>query len=160
MLERIAHALRVLWGAPVTRRDTQTPDLFAVPQPAAPVPASMDYRATLAHLIADMLRESGHDRYALAAMTSRLVGKEVSKYMLDAYTAESREEFNLPAYLIPALETACESHAISNWLAGVRGARLMVGRDAVTAEIGRIERQRDELTEQIRAIKARLRRTP
>lgn len=141
------------------RRDTASGDLFAVPQPAAPVPASMDHRATLGHLLGDMMAASGLDRYEIAARASRLAGKEVSKYMLDAYTAESREEFNLPAWLIPALETACDSHAITAWLATARGGRLYVGPDALAAELGRIERQREALTAQARGIKDTLRKT-
>ena len=142
----------------MSRRDTSTGDLFAVPQPAAPVPGALDYRATVAHLLADMLRTSGQDRYGIAAAASRLAGKDVSKYMLDAYTSESREEFNLPAWLVPSLEAACESHAISAWLAGVRGGRLLIGREALNAELGRLERQRDEAGQQIRALRDQLRR--
>lgn len=139
------------------RRDRNTLDLFEVPQPAAPLPGSMDFRSVIAHLVAQMLRESGLDRFEVAARMSRLTGKDVSKYMLDGYTAESRDEFNLPAYLIPAAETVCSSHLISTWLAGVRGGRLLVGRDALAAELGRIERQRDELAGQARALKDQLR---
>ena len=142
----------------MSHRDTSTGDLFAVPQPAAPVPGALDYRATVAHLLADMLRTSGQDRYGIAAAASRLAGKDVSKYMLDAYTSESREEFNLPAWLVPSLEAACESHAISAWLAGVRGGRLLIGREALNAELGRLERQRDEAGQQIRALRDQLRR--
>lgn len=119
----------------------------------------MDYRAVVAQLIARMLADSGLSRFAVAAAVSELTGKEVSKYMLDAYTAESRDEFNAPAYLIPAIETACKSHLYANWLAGVRGGRLLIGRDALAAELGRIERQRDELAGQARALKDTLRRS-
>lgn len=139
-------------------RDTRTADLFAVPHAAAPVPASMDFRATVAHLLAQMLAESGVDRYEIAARASRLAGKEVSKYMLDAYTAESREEFNLPLWLLPALETACASNVLTAWLAGTRGGRLYVGVDALAAELGRIEQQRDALHTQAAEIKDTLRR--
>lgn len=142
----------------MTRRDTTTADLFAVPRPAAPVPASMDYRATVAHLLAQMLAESGVDRYEIAARASRLAGKDVSKYMLDAYTAESRDEFNLPLWLLPVIESACASHALTAWLASTRGARLYVGVDALAAELGRIEQQRDALHTQASALKDTLRR--
>ncbi len=143
----------------MSRRDASTGDLFAVPQPAAPVSGAMDYRTVMAHLLAEMLRESSRDRYAVAAEASRLAGKELSKYMLDAYTAESRETFNAPAWAIPALETACGSHRITSWLAGVRGGRLLIGREALNAELGRLERQRDEAGQQIRALRDQLRRS-
>ena len=141
-----------------TVRSIGTGDLFEVPHTPAPVPGSMDYRAVVAHLLSQMIAESGLDRFEVAARMSRLTGKDVSKYMLDGYTAESREEFNAPAYLIPVAELVCESHLYSNWLAGIRGGRLLVGRDALNAELGRIERQRDELGTQARQLKEQLRR--
>lgn len=143
----------------MTRRDATTRDLFAVPQPAAPAPASMDYRKTIAQLLAQMFVESGLDRYEIAARASRLAGKEISKYMLDAYTAESRDEYNAPAWVIPVLEAVCDSHQLSNWQAIVRGGRLFIGVDALAAEIGRIERQRDQLADQARSMKHTLRET-
>ncbi|MCP1375352.1 hypothetical protein [Dyella lutea] len=135
-----------------------TGDLFAIPVPASPLPGSMDYRAVVAHLVASMIAESGLTRYAIAAQVSELVNKDVSKYMLDAYTAESRDEFNAPAWLLPVIETVCKSHLYSNWLAEIRGGRLLIGRDALAAELGRIERQRDELGTQARTIKEQLRK--
>ena len=142
----------------MSRRDSATGDLFAVPQPAAPLPGSMDFRATLSHLVSEMFRAAGKDRHTIAAMCSRLTGKDVSKYMLDGYTAESREEFNLPLWLVPALETACSAHDLTNWLAGVRGGRLLIGPEALAAELGRITRQKQELADQERALKEQMRR--
>lgn len=145
----------------MTRRDRVTVDLFEVPRPAAPVAGSMDYRPVITALVGQMLDAAARhakDRYQVAAEVSRLAGKEVSKYMLDAYSAPSRDEYNIPAWLMPLLESVCETHDYSVWLAGVRGARLSVGADALAAELGRIDRQRDELASQARAIKGQLRR--
>ncbi|MGO4699841.1 hypothetical protein [Dyella sp. 2RAB6] len=140
------------------RRDPNNLDLFEVPRPAATLPGSMDYRTTVAHLLSEMFRESGKDRQSVAADMTRLAGKEVSKYMLDGYTAESRDEFNIPAYLMPVAEAACQSFIYSNWLASVRGGRLLIGQDALAAELGRIERERDELATRARYLRETLRR--
>lgn len=148
--------------APV-RRDRQTGDLFFdVPRPAAPVPGSMDFRPVVTALVGQMLADAacgGKDRWAVAADVSRLAGKEVSKYMLDAYSAPCRDDYNIPAWLIPLLETACDSHAFSAWLAEVRGARLSIGRDAVAAELGRVSRERDDLAQREKALREQLRRS-
>ena len=144
----------------MSRRDSLTPDLFEVPVAPAALPASMDHRATIAHLLGEMFVASGLDRYEIAARASRYAGKDISKYMLDAYTAESREEFNPPLWLIPAVEAACDSHLLTSWLCTVRGGRLYVGADALAAELGRIERQRDALHAQASTIKRRLKRAP
>jgi len=39
-------------------QDTQTFDLFEVPQPAAQLPASMDYGVLVAHMISSVLRDA------------------------------------------------------------------------------------------------------
>lgn len=140
------------------RIDILTGDLFAVPQAAAADPGSMDYRSTVSIILGDMLQACGRDRHDVAAAASKLTGKDVSKHMLDGYTAESREDFNVPLYLAPALEVACGSYELSGWLAKVRGARLVIGADALNAELGRLERLRDSTGEQIKVLKERLRR--
>lgn len=134
-------------------KDPLTIDMFDVPSPAPDLPGTMDYRAQVSHLVSEMLRSAPHDRYDIAAKMSRLTGKDVSKNMLDAYASDAREDHNLPFYLLPALETVCESHAMTAWLADVRGGRLLVGREALNAELGRLERQRDEAAKRIKQLK-------
>jgi hypothetical protein len=140
-----------------TKADDRTLDLFEVPQPAAPIPAGMDYRALVAALVARVFKEAdADDRYEIAARMSRLTGREVSKYMLDAYTSEAREEFNLPFWLVPALETACGTHDLTNWLVATRGGRMYVGREALTAELGQLEKKKLELERLIKNLKKRM----
>lgn len=139
------------------RRDPLTLDLFEVPQPAAPLPASMDYRAQVSAIVAAMLKQTNKDRYDIAAACSRLTGTEVSKYMLDAYASEARETFNLPLWLVPALEEACQSHDLTNWLVAARGGRLYLGKDVLHAELGKLEKEREEIARSIKEIKNRMR---
>lgn len=137
------------------RRDTQTLDLFAIPEPA-PLPASHDFRAVVSHLVADALKQHPADRYDAAAKISRLAGRDVSKFMLDAYASEAREEFNMPLYLVAAFEAALGTHALTNWLTSVRGGRLFIGCESLTAELGRLEQIRDNATKKIRELKRRM----
>lgn len=134
-------------------QDTQTFDLFEVPQPAAQLPASMDYGSFVAHMTSSVLRDADCDRHEVAARMSRLTGKEVSKYMIDAWSSESRDTYNIPFYLVPVLETACSSHQFTNWLAGIRGGRLLIGREALNAELGRLEHAKAQATQKIRDLK-------
>lgn len=139
-------------------RDRLTGDLFvAVPSPAPVVASSMDYRTTVAHLVSDVLRGAECDRYGVAASMSRYVGKDIAKATLDAYTAESRDAYNLPFYLAPALEAATGSYALTEWLAKVRGARILVGAEVLTAELGRLERERDLAGDRIKALREQMR---
>lgn len=146
----------------MTRRDPATADLFAlplVPQPAQATPGAMDFRTEVAHGLSEMFSHSGLDRYDISARASRLAGRPISKAMLDGYTAESREEFNVCLALVPVLEEVCRSTALSAWLAGKRGGQLLVGRDALAAELGRIEEQRQSLNERAAALRDVLRRS-
>lgn len=134
-------------------KDTQTLDLFEVPQPAEQLPASMDYGVLVAHMVSDVLRNADCDRHEVAARMSRLTGKEISKYMLDAWSSESRDAYNIPFYLVAVLETACSTHQFTNWLAGIRGGRLLIGREALNAELGRLEHARAQASQKIRDLK-------
>lgn len=144
------------------RRDSATADLFAMPCPAAAIPASMDYRKPVSHIVAAMFAEAaaaGLDRYEIAARASRLAGRDISKAMLDGYTAESREEFNLPLWLSAVLETVCSSTRLTEWLASVRGGRVFIGAATLDAEIGRLASERDQANERMRELKVLRRST-
>jgi hypothetical protein len=140
-------------------RDHVSGDLFAaIPRPAPSVPGGMDFRPQLSMLVGDMLTKAhasdrSLDRYAIAAIASRLAGKEISKAMLDGYTAESREAFNLPLWCVPALETACGSTALTEWLADVRGGRLVLGPAALDEEIGRLQGDKELIDERLRELR-------
>lgn len=134
-------------------RDTKTRDMFEVPQPVAPLPSSMDYRQTVSAMVGAALKDADGDRYEIAARMSRLSGQEVSKYMLDAWSSEARDAYNMPFYQAPVLETACGTHLFSSWLATQRGGRLLIGREALNAELGKLEHLRDEAGRKIRELK-------
>ena len=129
------------------------PCLFDIPEPPSTLPGSQGHRVTVCHLVGEMLKATPKDRWAIAGEMTRLCDREVSKHMLDAYAAEGREEFNIPAYLIPPLEIATECYAFTRWLAEIRGGRLLVGREALNGELGRLERQRDETTRRIKNLR-------
>lgn len=137
------------------RHDLSTGDLFTLPQPAAPVPASMDYRAQVSSLVSEMLAQAhaaGIDRWEVAARASRLAGRDISKAMLDGYTSEAREEFNVPFWVVPLLETVCGSTLLTQWLARVRGGVLKVGAETLDAEIGRLLHEREKAGDQLRQL--------
>ena len=141
----------------MARRDPLTSDMFEVPAPVQG-PASLGFGVQVANMVSACLAASEFDRFEIAARMSRLTGREVSKYMVDAWSAESRENFNLPFYLVPAFEEACGAsiHTLTNWLASVRGGRLYVGRDALSAELGQLERQREQISRRAKDLRKRL----
>lgn len=137
-------------------------DLFdPQPQPKKWQPGSMDFRTAVCETLADMLdsaRKAGMDRHAVAAEASRLTGKDVTKNMLDAYTAPARDDFNCPQWLTPVLEVVCASTALASWHAHVHGGRLLVGAETLDAEIGRMMREQETAAARLRQLKEMRRR--
>ncbi|WP_416244310.1 hypothetical protein ACLSSQ_00230 [Azospira sp. APE16] len=133
--------------------DNLTMDLFEVPTPVSPRPGALLIGQQLRSLISDLLKASPLNRYEVAAKMSELVGHEITKNQLDSWTAESREGWRFPLEYLPALEVVLETHAITAWLADLRGARLSVGREALEAQLGKVSRMKDELSQQEKAIK-------
>lgn len=138
------------------RRDDITPDFFEIPAPPAPVGGSLNFDPQICAALSDTLKQSRKDRYEIAADMSRLLAREVSKNMLDAYTAESRDAYNFPLNYVAAFEVATESFALTQLLAQLRGCRMLVGEDALLAELGKVEREELQLRERKVALRAQL----
>lgn len=134
-------------------KDDRTLDIFTVPQPVLSVPGSGNYAAQISELVGEILKGSEHDRYEVAARMSRLSGDDVSKHMLDAWSSPARTDHNLPLYRAALLEEVCASHVLTNWQVALRGGRVAYGREALDAELGRLERLRDDASRKVRAIK-------
>ncbi|MCP1616604.1 hypothetical protein FBY21_1211 [Pseudomonas sp. SLBN-26] len=137
-------------------KDTRTLDLFEIPQPVLAVPGQGNYSMQVSELVGEMLKASDLDRYEIAARMSRLSGDDVSKAMLDAWSSPARVDHNLPLYRAALLEEVCASHVLTNWLVSLRGGRVAYGRDALLAELGRLERIREEAARQSRELKRRM----
>lgn len=138
------------------KRDAMTLDLFEVPQALPPLNGSHDFRAQVAGLVGEMLQQAkagGMSREAVAAEIARITGKDMNRATLDGYASEAQDDRNLALWVVPALETVCGSHLLTQWLVGVRGGKLLVGREALNAELGRLERARDEAARKIKALK-------
>lgn len=138
---------------PKRKRDDRTADLFEMPEQPDSYAASMDYRREVAHLVSQMLREADGDRYEIAARMSRMTGTEVSKYMLDAWSSESREAYNMPFWVAPVLEAACDCTLFTNWIATRRDGRVLFGREVLNAKRGKLERMKDRLELRINEIR-------
>jgi hypothetical protein len=133
--------------------DLLTGDLFAIPAPATPSIGGLDVGLRLRHLLSDLLKDSVLSRFQVAARMSELTGHEISKHQLDSWTAESREGWRFPLEYLPALEVALETHAVTAWVAHLRGCTMLVGKEALLAELGRVERAKQDLLGREKTIK-------
>lgn len=128
-------------------------DLFEIPCPVNPQPASLDHAIELRHLLSDALKKTMKTRFEVAARMSELTGHEISKAMLDAWSAESRESWRFPLEYATAFEIACETYGLTEFMARKRGCRVYAGDEVRQAEIGRIESQMDELASKLKTLK-------
>ncbi|WP_374342654.1 hypothetical protein [Azonexus sp.] len=133
--------------------DPLTLDLFEVPVARTPLPGALDVGLAVRHLISDLLKASPLTRYEIAARMSELLGHEVTKHQLDAWTAESREGWRFPLEYLPAFEVAVQTHQVTTWLADLRGCKVLVGKEALDAEIGKLERLKEEAGRKIKQLK-------
>lgn len=136
----------------MSRKDTLTGDLFLIPRPVMPNKGALACRAEIAGLMSDALK--GNDRFEVATEMSKLLGREITKNMLDAYTAESREDHIPPFDTAIAFDLATNSHTLLDFAASKLGARISVGKDALNSQLGKLERVRDEAAKQIKQLKA------
>lgn len=133
--------------------DTLTFDLFEVPSPAPQTPGSMNYSREIAATMSQALKDCPFDRVEVAARMTRLLGREVSLSMLNAYTAESRDMHNISLERAIAFDAATEGYALLNLYSGKLGCRVMVGKESLLAELGRIDQMKVDLARQEKAIK-------
>jgi hypothetical protein len=137
--------------------DFLTGELFAeIPQAAPTTPGAINYSREIAATMSQALKDSAHDRIEVSARMSRMLGREVSLSMLNAYTAGSDETHNISLERAIAFDAATDGHALLNFFSAKRGCRVMVGEDALLAELGRIERSEQVLRERKAALKAYL----
>lgn len=129
-------------------RDALTLDLFEIPSPTPPLPGNLDLDLQLREALSEALRYCDGGRFTVAATMSRLTGREISKYMLDAYTAESRTDHNFPLRYAAAFEVATGSFCLTQLLARSRGCKVLAGEEALLAELGRLEQLDAEVKQQ------------
>ncbi len=133
-------------------KDRYTLDMFEVANPVL-MAGDMDYRSTVSAMVSKMLSTSGLNRHDIAVEMSRLEGVHVSKYMLDAWSSEAREDFNIPFYQVLVLETVCDSNTLTDWHVEKRGGKVAYGKSVLEGELGKLEVLKQDVAKQIKEIK-------
>lgn len=137
-------------------RDSQTPDLFEIPRAPTPIGGSLNYALELRAVLSDSLKNTPKSRYEVAARMSELLGVEITKEMLDSWTAESKKPWRFPFEYAAAFEASCDTTSLQELLGRKRGSRILVGEDNLFAELGRIQQTRADLGEREKLIKRHL----
>jgi hypothetical protein len=140
--------------------DTFTRDLFAaVPKPASLESGVMSIKVKIAHAMSKAMKDCPFDRYEIAARMSRILGRDVSKHMLDAYAAASRDTHIPNLEFCIAFDAATEQNELLNLYASLRGCAVLVGEETLRAELGRLEMQEQDTKARKRWLKEYLSRS-
>lgn len=138
-------------------RDSRTadffPDHFEIPLAPAPIGGSLKFDKEVAHVLSAALKDTPKSRYDVAARMSELTGDQITKEMLDAWTAESKKLWRFPFEYSAAFEVACETNCLQELLCRKRGSRILVGDETLFAELGRIQQKQTDLADRAKRIK-------
>jgi hypothetical protein len=92
----------------------------------------------------------------IAAIMSELTGADISTAMINAWTAESHPGHRFPFEYAAAFEAATNSTELQELLAHKRGTMVLMGPEILDAQLGSIQRQKDELKERERALRLQM----
>ena len=131
-------------------------DLFQIPTAVEPTAGALSWDAQLRAALSQVLKETPHSRDIVAARMSELLGEPVTKARLDSWTAESKDGHRFPLAYLLAFEVACETHAITQLLVAKRGCVLLVGKEALLGELGRLDKAEADIKAKRRRLKAQM----
>lgn len=106
-----------------------------------PTQGSLNITEKLRTAMVRAIRSSGKDRFQIAGEMSHLVDRQITKMMLDSWTAESKPGNRPPADVLPAFcraTSSTEPIEVLNEPAGIFG---LPGPDALRAEIQKYAEQ-------------------
>lgn len=110
--------------------------------PPDTTPGGQNQDLELRDLISRILSDSGRSREQIAEQMTALLGRSISKHMLDRWASPGcTDGWRFPLENLIPLEIACGSDLLSRWLANRRGGRYLHGADALHADLGRISAQ-------------------
>ena len=128
-------------------RDELTRDLFAsVPAPADLEGGALDLRVMISQAMGRAMKACSQDRYEIGARMSRILApRDVTKNMLDAYAAASRETHIPNLAFCIAFDCVTGQKELINLYAKLLGCAVLVGEEALRAELGQLDLQEREI---------------
>jgi hypothetical protein len=108
---------------------------------AARPAGSFDIDRQFRELVSLALKNCPLSRWQVAARMSELTGSDITKAMLDSWTAESKETHRFPAIYLPAFCEAVGCSEPLRMLGKMVGVFVLPGPEALRAEIQRIEEE-------------------
>jgi hypothetical protein len=117
--------------------------------------ASFNIDLRLRDAISQAIKDCSHSRFQIAAKMSELLGVEITKSMIDSWTAESREGlYRFPACYLPALCHVVGSLEPVRIMADLLGAYVIQGEEAILTELGRRKEQKKKIAVREKALES------
>lgn len=103
----------------------------------------------VASMVAAALNGTSLSREEVAQIITTATNIRTSKYMLDAWSSESRDTYNIPFYQVIELERVCETRVFSSWLAEHHGGQFITSQERVLLELGRLTAEKRKSDKQL-----------
>ncbi len=114
------------------------------------------YRARMKRAMAKAIRECPHDRPTIAARMAQYLGlPSISKATVDAYTAESKAGHDITLPRFAAFVHATGAVWLWDEAASIQGVTMLVGEEALLAEIAYRQQEQRRLASELKALMAR-----
>jgi hypothetical protein len=107
----------------------------------------------VASAVSAVLKDDPRSRFEIAGGMSALLADEVSKAMLDAYSAEARESHNISLSRFLALIAETQRYDVLDALCRRIGCRTVVGEEVLTVELGHIASQIERLRQREKVLR-------
>lgn len=133
-------------------------DLLGKPDDCAELKTgSKNISHELRKVITRAIKSSNQSRHQIAGLMSDLLDIEITKSMLDSWTADSKDMHRFPAEYVPALCLAIGNTAPLQLLCIATQGQFIKTEDQMRLELGQIQAARMQLAEREKAIKQSLR---
>lgn len=139
--------------------DMLTGDMFGDLQGLPAPDGYLNIRQKISLAMGDIVNECkahGIDRFKITAEMSRLLDREITVHMLNAYTSRSREEHFPPLDTAIAFDLATGGVTLLKLYADLCGCNISVGKEVLLTELGRIDQLESEIKKQKKAIEKQL----
>jgi hypothetical protein len=104
--------------------------------------------AAIRAIITASLKRAAGSRYEMAARMSEILGVEITKAMLDSWSAESKENHRFPLVYVAAFCQATGDYSLVRYAAELCGGYYIEDEDALRLALGRIEEEKDRLAKE------------
>lgn len=145
----------------MSRGKGESPDQFVFTfDPPAPATNAADLAGIdrlIAANVSRILRDDDRSREDVARAMSLLLDEEVTRFMLDAYASEARENHNISAGRFLALIAATKRHDALDHVLRRIGAAVLVGEEIATARAGHLRCQIDRLRDELKQVEKQAR---